>query len=205
LRTTALIFITLAALLAAAAAPALADRAILTPTGVTLAAGRFRAEGVVRPDETENRQYWTAVGLSRLELEGHRVEGASGDVNTINLEVSLIPQTTLTPAAGIGVLDIADESERSFYLAVTKTLPLTDRLPLPFRDVRLTMGLGTGAFEGLFASAEATLFNVRLQAEYDMSEEVNFAVGIPIADLATAKALWIRDDFYLGLEIKPRF
>ena len=194
-----------ALIIIATVGPAFAERNILTPTGVTLGTGRFRVEGIVQADDTDNRTYWAGIGLSRFEVEGQRVETAESDsADLFNFELSLMPQTTFTPAVGVGVIDAADQLNRSFYGAVTKTVPLTDSLPLPLRDIRLTIGIGSGSISGVFAGAEATLLGFKLQAEYD-SEDINASIGFPILGVATAKAMWIKDDFYVGVEVKPKF
>jgi hypothetical protein len=202
IRLAALILLTV--ILAAAAAPVFADRAILTPTGATLATGRFRAEAAFRPDETDTRLYWAAVGISRVEIEGQRAETGAGHEDMANVELSVMPQTLLTPALGVGVMDVSDEIERSYYAAVTKAIPLSSPLPLPVKDVRVTVGLGSGRFDGFFASAEGQVAGFRLQAEYD-GDDFNAAIGLPFLNVVTAKAMWIEDDFYVGIELKPRF
>lgn len=199
------LFLAIAILLPAVLAPACADRNILTPTGDTLGTGRFRLEAVVEADETDNRVIWAAVGLPRFEVEGQRTEtGAGLKEDTINVQAALLPQTTLTPAVGIGILDATDEIDRGLYVAVSKNVPFSDLLPLPVRDIRLTAGLGSGPISGLFAGAEATVMGFRLQTEFD-GDDFNLAVGFPFLGVATAKALWIKDDFYLGVEFRPRF
>lgn len=199
-----LFFAVLIAILAAVG-PAAADRNILTPTGETLATAKFRAEAVIDPSETDNRVIWAAVGISRFELEAQRVETEEGlKQDTFNLEAALLPQTTLTPAIGVGVIDVTNKIDRGMYIAATKRVPLSSALPTPISDIRLTAGLGTGPIKGLFAGAEATVMSLRLQAEYD-GDDFNAAIGIPILGAATAKAMWIKDDFYIGVEFKPRF
>lgn len=200
-----ILFLAIAILLPVVLAPACADRNILTPTGDTLGTGRFRLEAVAEADETDNRLIWAAIGLPRFEVEGQRTETKAGfKEDTINVQAALLPQTTLTPAVGIGVIDVTDEIDRGLYVAVSKNVPFSDVLPLPIRDIRLTAGLGSGPISGLFAGAEATMMGFRLQTEFD-GDDFNLAVGFPLLGVATAKALWIKDDFFIGLEIRPRF
>jgi len=181
------------------------DRVILTPSGETLATGRFRVEGIMQTSETQNRRLWAAVGLSRFEIEAQRIETRAGDdTDLLNIEVGLLPQTVFTPAVGLGVIDASDQIERTFYAAISKTVPLPQSLALPVANVRLTAGFASGLIEGLYAGAEGTVLGFRIQVEHD-SEDLNAAIGIPILGVATAKALWIKKDFYVGLEIKPRF
>ncbi|MDO8684188.1 MAG: hypothetical protein Q7N50_11975 [Armatimonadota bacterium] len=165
------VVVVLVAALCLCAAQAFADRIIFTPTGSLLDKGSIKAEAAFGPsDVVIDRFYWVNVGLGKLELEGmRRVEALTGEEHDIiSAELGILPETLLTPALGVGVRDIGDEIERGYYAAVTKTVPVIDKIPFFSTDIKLHAGYGIDGFEGFFAGAEVGLpMKLRIAAEYD--------------------------------------
>jgi hypothetical protein len=209
------------------AVPVSADRVIFSPTGTTLAGGEIRLEGAVNSGESSNKVYWLGIGLQRLELsvirfdvpnrttssaQGNLIKNSimdltnsSDDVNMIGAELSVLPETTLTPGIGVGVWDMTNETPggRGYYLAVSKLVPLTNTLPLPIHDVKLHAGVGVDGIDGLFAGAEAGFpLGFKLYAEY-FQKEFNFAVGWGMLPGLQLKAQLLDGETFVGLQFAP--
>lgn len=226
-------FICIAIILAAGlvAVPVSADRVIFAPTGIVLGGGEIRGEAATSPSNDDSKIYWLGMGLQRLEInvmrfdfkteapeaeETHQVgtigrsffdiDGInSDDLNVVGAELSVIPETTLTPGIGIGVWDVTGETPdgRGYYLAISKMLPLTGSLPSPIRDVKVHAGFGIDGIDGFFAGAEATIpLGIRLSAEY-FKEDVNFSVGWGIIPGLQVKAYILDGETYYGLMFSP--
>lgn len=210
----------LAALLAAV--PVSADRIILAPTGSVLSPGEVRAEGAIKPGDSGSRIYWLGLGMQRVELSATRfvipgapvetvgdslVDKITGGKNTdlIGLEMSMLPETTMTPGVGIGIWDVTGKTSfgKGYYMAVTKSVPLTKQLPLPVQDVKIHGGYGINGIDGLFGGAEASLpLGIKLYAEY-FQHDINYAVGWNPAPTLQLKVQVLDGDTFYGLQFSP--
>jgi hypothetical protein len=186
------------------AGSASAERLILIPTGTTLGTGDFRAECAAQ----ESRQaYWAGTGIIRLEIEGAWFHGFGPKENgAVSAQISVLPETSFTPAVGLGVRDIGDSTDkssalydgRSVYLAVSKGVPTGESLGF-VSDLKLHAGIGTGSLSGIFFGAEATLpGRVCLAAEYD-TKEFNLAATYSAAPVVKLRVSSIHDDVYFGV------
>lgn len=192
------------------AGPASADRLILAPTGNVLRSGEIRAEGAISSSDSDGKIYWLALGLQRLEVNAARfdggadVVGASGS-DVFGAELSVLPETTLTPGIGVGVWDMTNETAdgRGYYLALSKGVPLTKQLPLPIRDIRLHVGYGIEGIDGLFAGADAKIpLGFRLYAEF-FKDDFNYALGWTVLPGLQVKLSVIDGDAYYGAQLSP--
>ncbi|MHB0912192.1 MAG: hypothetical protein ACYC2Y_01935 [Armatimonadota bacterium] len=199
-------------LLLAVVGTASADRLILIPTGRTLGTGDIRAEYISRTDSDDGQVYRLATGVSRFEVEGARFQNFGSDsVDLVSGQVSLLPETSFTPGVAVGVRDIADNGAgtlyggRSFYVAATKGIPVTGGIPFLLQDVKFHGGVGTDSLSGVFFGAEGKLpLGIKLAVEYD-TEDFNYAVAYSVVPTVTARAEWIRDDFYYGADFSVGF
>ncbi|MCX6377313.1 MAG: hypothetical protein NTU88_14980, partial [Armatimonadetes bacterium] len=139
--------------------PAAADRLILIPTGTTLTTGQVRGEYA---GHESKQAYWAAVGILRLEVEGAWFKGfGAGNANALSAQVGVLPETSFTPAIGLGVRDIGDKTDdqtalyagRSFYLAASKSVPLSGGEAM-LQELKVHVGIGTGSLKGVFFGAE---------------------------------------------------
>jgi hypothetical protein len=193
-----------------ASCPAMADRIIFAPTGTTLAGGEVRVEGAISPSLGDSKAYWIGMGLQRIELTGMRVKGnkdvlGAQDADIIGAEMSVLPETTLTPGVGVGVWDATAETTkgRGYYLAITKILPVVSEFPSPLRDIRVHAGIGTGGIDGFFGGAEATIpLGLKLSAEY-FNKDFNFAVGKRLLPGVQAKVYLLDGEMFYGLQLSP--
>jgi hypothetical protein len=192
-----------------------ADRLILTPKGDTLSTGGIKAEYAARPDSDDGQIYWVNLGVSRIELEGARFQNFGGDtLDVVSAQVSVLPETTFTPAVAIGARDIANDtegqslpySEEALYLSVSKGVPVTGGVPLLFQDVRMHGGIGTGSLSGVFFGIEGKLapLGVGVQAEYD-TDDFNYAATYSIIPALKLKVSSIKGDVYYGATLSTAF
>lgn len=186
------------------ASQAFADRLVLTPTGSVLGRADLRGEAAFGPDDT--RLYWVNVGLGLVELEGSRMENDAGlKEDILSAEAALLPETILTPAVGVGVRDISDEIERGYYVAVTKTVPLTDKIPFFLHDVKLHAGYGIDGINGLFGGAEIGLpMGFVLAGEYD-GENTNASLSWEALPMVGLKVYSLDSEIFFGASFKSAF
>ncbi len=86
---------------------------------------------------------------NRWEIGAAHIRNADGAPYTsIQIKYALRREGVLTPGLAAGMEDAFDERERSFYLAASKGLPF---------GMRLHVGIGSGRYDGVFASLEKRL------------------------------------------------
>ncbi len=187
--------------------PASADRVIFSPTGTTLGTAGVKAEAAIGPSNDDAKIYWLGAGIPRLEVNAIRFDGVNEhlgvkDATVIGTELSILPETTLTPGIGVGVWDMTGETERGtgYYLALTKIVPLSSTLPTPIRDLTFHAGAGFSGIDGVFGGAEATIpLGLKLSAEY-FQRKFNFAIGWRPIRAIELKAYLLDGDAYYGLQ-----
>ena len=209
-----IVLLTLALLLALCVCQAEADRLILIPTGSVLDSGAIKAEAAFRSSDGSSifvprdadQINWANIGISRFEVDARRLVAGGLDKITVGIEAGVLPETLITPGVGIGIRDLTDELERSYYLAVTKTVPLSDKLPLPIHDVKVHGGFGiNGELGGFFAGGQVGLpMNLTLCAEYD-SENFNAALKWSPVSKIGLKVYTLDSEFFYGADIKLAF
>ena len=118
----------------------------------------------------------------------------------LNTKVSLLSEDVMYPGIAIGMEDILDEEERTYYAVASKALPF---------GLRIHVGIGDGRYEGVFGGIEKT-FNplgvtgraifpaTTLSAEYD-GEEMIYGLRLAIVPGLKAHAAWRDGDTYVGL------
>ena len=188
------------------ASGAAADRLILIPTGATLGTGEFRAEYAASGGQNAT---WAATGVMRLEVEGAWFSGfAPSSDDAWSAQIAILPETSFTPALGVGVRDIGDGSDkstglydgRSLYAAATKEIELGEVTTF-VQDLKITAGIGTGSLNGIFFGADAGIAErLRLAAEYD-TKDINLAATYGLAPLVNVRVSSIHGDVYYGLLI----
>jgi hypothetical protein len=193
--------------------PAAADRLILTPTGTTLTTGGLKAEFATSPDADNAKAYWLNVGVSRVEIEGARFQDfGPDDFDAISAQVSVLPETSFTPAVALGIRDISDKTEgkgvlydgQSIYLAASKSVPFAEASRL-FEDIKLHGGIGSGELSGVFFGVEGKLsMGLDLIGEYD-TEDFNFAAQYKILPAIKIRAASIKGDSYYSLLFSTAF
>ena len=205
--------IAIATLAALCATQVSADRLILMPMGSVLGRGSVKAEaafgsgidtGSLSPANSD-RIYWANIGLGHLELTASRVEGPGGfESNALGVELGVLPETMITPALGIGVRDLGDDigPGRGYYLAVSKSVPLTDVAPLPVHDIKLHAGYGFEGINGFFAGAQVGLpMKLTLSLEHD-GENFNAALSWNMIPKVGLKVYSLDGHIFYGASLK---
>ena len=205
--------IAIATLAALCATQVSADRLILMPMGSVLGRGSVKAEaafgsgidtGSLSPANSD-RIYWANIGLGSLELTGMRLERSGGfESNALGVELCVLPETIITPALGVGVLDLGDDigPGRGYYLAASKTVPLTDVAPLPIHDVKVLIGYGFDGINGFFGGAQIGLpMSLTLSLEHD-GENFNAALSWDMIPKVGLKVYSLDGEIFVGASLK---
>jgi hypothetical protein len=191
-----------------------ADRLILIPTGDTLTTGGIRAEYQQKLDASDGNMSRVNIGISRFEIEGARFQDfGSENATAVSAQISVLPETSVTPAIALGVRDLSDETDglgmpydgRSLYLAASKSIPVTGGIPLIFKNVKVHGGIGTGSLHGVFFGVEGKLpLGVRLAGEFD-SEKLNAMLSYNVVPTLRVDLGVIRSDTYVGAQFGTKF
>ncbi len=168
-----------------------ADRIVLSPDGNTLPPRAFKIEAAYSPNRDALDRGWLQVStVQGIELEAHGVGNSDRLRFGFNLQYPLLTDFGAYPAVSLGVRDLFNtgSESRALYLAVAKTVPLSDRQLRTVREFKLNAGVGTERIGGLFAGAQA-----RFAAGFTLYAEIyrrraNFSVGLPLVRNLQAKA-----------------
>lgn len=178
---------------------------LLAPSGSTLSTGQVRAEAAIGVEEENGNYFWLGAGLLQFEAHVTRLSDVKGRTeDRIGAQWNFLPETFATPAVAFGVTDATSESDEGIggYVVVTKRLKTARLLPL-VTELSGTVGVGTGGLNGLFGGVEARFAGgVFVQAEYD-GDDINGAVGWQPIKMFRIKGYRIKDEFYVGAEIRP--
>lgn len=147
-----------------------ADRVVLSPSAYNLPPGSLKLEVARRESRGGLTVYWLNLGLvGGVELEVVRAETARQQIDSLGVQLNLLPDIGFTPAVSVGVRDVGDKTERgfAFYLAIGHRLPYMPPNPL-IEEMYLFGGVGAGGIRGLFVGTEIrTPYRLWLSAEYD--------------------------------------
>lgn len=202
--------------------PVSADRIIFAPTGTTLSPGEVKAEAATSPSNDNSRVYWAGLGMKQFEVNAIRLDVRNDnpvvteyksraiidfnnptgkDIDIINAQLNLLPETTLTPAISVGAWDLTDKTAggTGYFFALSKGVPLTKELPLPVRDVKVHAGFGISGIEDFFGGAEASLpLGLNVSAEY-FQKDLNYAIGWGPLPGLQVKAYILDGETFYGL------
>lgn len=118
----------------------------------------------------------------------------------LNTKFSLMSEDVMRPGIAVGMEDILDEEERTYYAVASKALPL---------GLRIHAGIGDGRYDGVFGGIEKT-FNplgitgssifpaTTVSAEYD-GEEMIYGLRLAIVPGVKAQASYRDGDTFVGL------
>lgn len=198
--------VSFAALIAICACGALrANPILMAPSGSTLGTGQVRAEAAVGVEEENGNYFWLGAGLAQFEAHVLRLSDVKGRTeDRIGAQWNFLPETFATPGVAFGVTDAASESEEGIggYVVVTKRLKTARLLPV-LSEISGTVGVGGGGINGLFGGVEARFSGgFFVQAEYD-GDDFNGAVGWQPVKMFRIKGYRIKDEFYVGAEVRP--
>ena len=139
-----------------------------------------------------------------LELGVAGLPDCDGQASATRFDVKtmLLSEAILLPGVVLGVEDVANERERSPYMAISKTGPW---------GFRLHAGVGGGRFDGAYAAIEKTFRPSRhphakqfspttLLMEYD-GRDMNYGVRVEVNKGVRLEGGWQRDRWYAGLSV----
>ena len=180
-----------------------ADRVVLAPAGATLDPENFKAEGLYSPyGGNQNRQWIQYSSPRQIELEYNR-SGLRHDRvrHSFNAEYPLLTDLGAYPAISIGMRDIFGTGleRQSVYLAVGKTIGLSQRQEKRVRDLRLSFGYGTGYMGGGFIGIQAR-FRSGLHFDAEIyRNKPNVSLGFDLTRNLQLKAYSLNGDVHYGL------
>ncbi|MEG6585082.1 YjbH domain-containing protein [Dendrosporobacter sp. 1207_IL3150] len=186
----------------AAAAPSIngSTGLISTPSADVLHEGQFSL-GYYNLKEGGVGTFNTGIAKNfEIGVAGFRYDGDQ-DQTYLNAKLGLLPETILSPGLAIGIEDVADKTDRTYYAVASKGLPL---------GFRIHAGVGKGRYDGLFAGIEKTINPISvltgdsafpattLIAEYD-GREMNYGARLSIVPGLKVDAGWRDDRTYVGV------
>jgi len=185
---------------------------INVPNADALAASEFNVGWVNHQfDGKDLNNYFGNYGLpvggeTTVEVGVNVLHPEDEDQETLlSAKWAIRPEAEGTPGFAVGVIDATDMLETTVYIAGSKILtagPL-DVFGGEILNPRLTVGLGGGSLDGLFAGLSAGLGKaMTLMAEYD-SNNVNVGARIRLYKGLGAQGGWLdvggEDDFSVGV------
>lgn len=185
------------------------DRLVQAPTGrITL------------PGHVDGRYWWRlatgeslglfSFGLPKedlgleVEVETYRFRAVRRE--TLGLHYSVISEAftnNLAPGLAVGVRDVLNNGPegRSWYLAATKTLRLTELGERLLGSVRLHAGFASSPLGGAYAGASVDMpFRTTLAAEV-FNGRTNVSARIGIAGPLSANLVYLHGRAYAGLRV----
>ena len=136
-----------------------------------------------------------------------RVERAEGET-MLNVKYRIQPETPAHAGLAVGVFDPTNEVESTAYFVASKAITKTGAV---FGDtvtaVRVHVGAGGGALDGVFAGASAVVGKrLLLAAEYD-THDVNLGGGLDFGGGVRGHVAWLNQlqDLGVGLSYNKMF
>lgn len=187
---------------------------ILSPDAIVVPAGVWQASYHVFSDGDEN-VFGLMYGLTE-NLEVGAGFFNNGDSETsLNAKMRLMPETATRPAVVVGVADLGGDvldDDPSFYVLVSKNItPVASEIAgEPSKPLQLTIGVGSGGFDGFFAGFDWTLQErLSLMAEFvDFGNDSEFNAGVRFAlanNFRLDAGLIDMDDFAFGASYTSQF
>lgn len=204
------IWLALVALATCLASAVSADRLVLAPRGRILSPGEAEVEFAVPTSAPWQYTTWLNLGVPvqdlGLEFE-YRHTMSSGRANdTFGIQYSVIGEAftnNIAPSIAVGLRDINNRAEgRSLYLAMTKSLALSQAQERLLKSVRLTGGAGTGGINGLFGGVEITLSGGLHLAVESLAGKLNTGLRLPVAPQLEIRASTFDGEAMVGLAAK---
>jgi hypothetical protein len=184
--------------------PARADRIVLGPDGLTLSPRDLRAEFAATPYRTEQNLSWLQYALPMgLEIQTQFLDIANDrrTLYSLDAQYPFLTEFGLVPAVSVGIRDLlgTGTEHRSFYVAASKTLPLSEGQLKMAHDFRITLGVGTERMDGLFVG-----FHSHLKAGLFVDAEIyrrrpNISLALPLVRNLQARAYSLDGNVFYGL------
>lgn len=170
---------------------------INTPSADVLRPGQFDV-GYYHLDAMQDISVATNLAKNwELSAVNHKPQKGEA-VGQVNLKYALKQEGVLTPGLAIGVEDLADKEDRTFYAVASKGLPL---------GLRLHVGVGNGRYDGAFAAIEKRLIPLARGGAFpDMSfiaendgHHMNYGLRLALSPGLKASAGWLDGKPFVGV------
>jgi len=186
---------------------AAAERVVLAPSGHIVLPGEASGAYVWRTDDKGGRG-WLAYGWPKEDL-GLEIELSSFSVvqpyrETVGLHYSVISEAisnNLAPAVAVGLRDMPNRGPegRSVYLALSKTIPLTQLGERVFGRFCMHAGYGSGRMGGGYIGASIeTPYRITVAGEL-LNRRLNLLARVRVINAADIEWYSIGGNGYAGL------
>ena len=191
------------AALALSSGVARADKLIWIPT-----AGISRLGQVEYMAEADGKRgvLTGQVGLAKQFelLVRHYRNFSTSDKTEVGGQFTILPEGFATPGIAIGVWDVANDGPRGrrVFGVISKSLPVVNKLPVGFHDIKVHAGIGSNQLSGIFLGGEAGFpFGFGVYGEYD-SRHVNAGLSWSPISLIRLKAESWGGKVFVGAQLR---
>jgi hypothetical protein len=182
-----------------------ADRIVLAPRGLITPPFALGAEYAVRTESPHADIGWLNFGFPQedlgLEIEVERIDAAGPPRETFSLQYSLTGNGVVdfAPALSVGIRDILrrGRERQGIFAAASKSIGVPLASERYLRNLKVHIGYGTSAMDGVYAGAEARVFGLWVGAEY-LARKFNAAVSLPLFANLSARAYTLDGSTYVG-------
>jgi hypothetical protein len=146
------------------------------------------------------------VGLAKQFelLVRHYRNFSPSDKTEVGGQFTILPEGFATPGIAIGVWDVANDGPRGrrVFGVISKSLPVVNKLPVGFHDIKVHAGIGSNQLSGIFLGGEAGFpFGFGVLAEYD-SRHVNAGLSWSPISLIRLKAESWGGKVFVGAQLR---
>lgn len=181
-----------------------AERIVLAPDANTLDPKSYKTSFLIRPDSGNSNISWLTVSTAQsIEIEVQRQHnmGDKRALTGLNVEYPFLSELGAVPAVSVGVRDLlgTGSEHHSLYLAVARTIPLSNSQAKIVRSLKLDAGVGTERINGLFGGIQIVFrsgMDVQLEG---LRKRFNFGIGLPVAHNVQVRASGLNGVIFYGL------
>ena len=190
---------------------AAADRIVLAPRGLVSPPFSARIEYAVHPYIPRADIGWLNIGLPQedlgLELELERFEVNNEARETFSFQYTFTGNgvADFAPAISLGIRDLLRRGRelQGIFAAATKNIGVPLATERTIQNLKVHIGFGTSAMDGLFAGAEAKVLGVWVGGEY-LSRRFNAALAVPVFSNLALRAYTLDGSSYFGASFSVR-
>ncbi|NUQ69986.1 MAG: hypothetical protein HUU17_04115 [Chthonomonadales bacterium] len=186
-----------------------ADRIVRAPSGRITLPGHLTARYLM-PTIGSRTSARLNIGVPKddlgLEMEVEALRPQRVTRTALNLHYSVISEAftnNLAPSVAVGIQDVLNTgaSGRAAYLALSKTIPLSEAMETHLGTLRLHAGYGSRSMDGGWIGATVvTRYRIAVSAEYYRRRPA-YSAQIDLVGPLQAYAYRYDDTTYLGLGI----
>lgn len=181
-----------------------AERLVMAPDANTLDPNSYKTSFLISPEAGNANISWLTLSTSQsIEVEVQRQQkfGDSRALTSLNVEYPFLTELGAVPAVAIGLRDIfgTGSDHHSLYLAVTRSIPLSNRLAKTVRTLKLDAGFGTERMNGFFGGLRLVLrtgLDIQLEG---LRNRFNYGIGLPVAHNVQIRATGLNGTVFYGL------